>query len=103
MKKIIIVDEQAEKELASFSVEVRIEFGGLMDVLGVEGLIGFPDARKISKDLYEMRVRENGIYRGFYAYLKGPYIVVLHLFQKKSQKTPKRYIETAIKRLKFYQ
>ena len=58
---------------------------------------------KVTKELFEIRVTRGGIYRGFYAYLRGRYIVILHFFQKKTQKTPKSEIEKALKIKKEYE
>lgn len=51
--------------------------------------------------LYEIRIEfEGNIYRIFCCFDKGNLVVLLNVFQKKTQKTPKREIELAIN-LKF--
>lgn len=102
MKKQIVIDKSAEKELANLSGEVQLKFQGHFEALGEEGKLDFPDARKISKDLFEIRVKLQGQYRGFYAYVQQDYIIILHIFHKKTQKTPFRNIETAERRLIKY-
>lgn len=48
--------------------------------------------------LYEIRVEfENNIYRIFCCFDKGNLVVLFNGFQKKSQKTPKREIDVALK------
>ncbi|MFC1790775.1 type II toxin-antitoxin system RelE/ParE family toxin [Patescibacteria group bacterium] len=48
-----------------------------------------------------MRVRNS--YRAFYAYVQTKYIVILHIFGKKTQKTPTKEIRLAKRRLKGYE
>jgi phage-related protein len=54
-------------------------------------------------DLYEIRVINGGnIFRIFCFFDKGKLVVLLNGFQKKSQKTPKKEIERALKLKKQY-
>jgi phage-related protein len=51
--------------------------------------------------LVELRVRApEGIARAFYCAVVGQRIVMLHVFIKKSPKTPRREMETAKRRLR---
>jgi phage-related protein len=70
----------------------RVEFGWP---------IGMPYCRSLGRGLWEVRTNLNGgrIVRVIFAFLGGD-IVLLHGFEKKSQKTPDREIEVAIKRLR---
>jgi phage-related protein len=43
---------------------------------------------------------EDGIARGLYVAVAGRRVVVLHVFEKKTQKTPGRAIEIALDRMK---
>ena len=103
MKKIVRVDYRAEKELRSFSREVQFEFKGYFKALETRGKLEFPEAKKLDKNLYEIRVSLEGKYRGFYAYIGKEYIIILHLFRKKSQKTPVKNLKLAKRRLKKYE
>jgi len=48
--------------------------------------------------LYEIRIEfESNIYRIFYCFDKGNLVVLFNGFQKKSQKTPKKEIDLALK------
>ncbi len=50
---------------------------------------------------WEMRMRgKDGIARAAYVTATGRRVVVVHVFSKKTQKTPRREIETALRRAK---
>lgn len=103
MKKIIIYDNRAIKEFNKFNIDVQREFGSLIETLSKEGYLDFPDAKRINKDLFEIRVKQNGEYRGIYAYIVKNNIIILSFFRKKTQKTPQDVIKTSTKRLKRYE
>ncbi|MFH1863856.1 MAG: type II toxin-antitoxin system RelE/ParE family toxin [bacterium] len=102
MKKVIKYDKNALDELEKFSSKVRTSFLGLINNLSEDGRLEYPDARKITGDMFEMRVISGGAFRGFYAYVYKNLIVILHFFQKKSQKTPIKNLKIAERRLKRY-
>ena len=63
--------------------------------------LGMPYTEAIGEGLFEIRARgKEGIGRAFFCTLIGQRIVVLHAFIKKSQKTPKKELELARKRMK---
>jgi len=103
MNKKVFIDSIAEKELREFSDEVQIEFEAYFIVLREKGKLGFPQAKKIDKNLFELRIKHKGEYRGFYAYSSKNYIIILHFFKKKTQKTPIKNIETVKRRRKQYE
>jgi len=56
-----------------------------------------------TKGLYEARIKlASNIWRVFCFFDKGKLVILLDGFQKKSQKTPKREIEKALKLMKQY-
>lgn len=59
---------------------------------------------KLIKDgVYELRMEYNSnIYRVFFIFDEGNIVVLFNGFQKKTQKTPKKEIETAIRIKKEY-
>ena len=64
--------------------------------------LGMPLIRKIDKDLWEVRTRlTDGIARVFFT-VDGEYMILLHGFIKKSQKTPQNELKTALSRLGNY-
>ncbi len=69
-----------------------------IDLLETHGIyLGIPHSKKLTSELYELRVRGNQEIRIVYAFV-GATIYLLHAFKKQSQKTPVKEIETALKR-----
>ncbi len=62
--------------------------------------IGMPHTRPLKSSLLELRVKgKEGIARVFYYTRIGKRIIMLHMFIKKSQKTPKTELNIAAKRM----
>lgn len=62
-----------------------------------------PLVRHLEGKLWELRRESDGnIYRLLYFFFTGRRIVVLHGFQKKTQKTPRREIEIALHRMQDF-
>lgn len=63
--------------------------------------LGMPHTEALGGGLFEIRAKaREGIGRAFYCALKGQRLVIVHEFVKKSQKTPKRELRLARKRMK---
>ncbi|MBY4866922.1 type II toxin-antitoxin system RelE/ParE family toxin [Burkholderia sp. Bp9017] len=63
-----------------------------------------PHTQSMGNGLYEMRLKgAEGIARVFYCAIVDRRIVMLHCFVKKTQKTPRKKLETARRRLKEVQ
>ncbi len=87
------------------SVKVKARFAQIFDLLQDKGTsVGMPYVRPIvNTKLYEIRVEQStNIYRIFYFAYTGRRFILLHGFQKKTQKTPKKEIELAEKRRKEF-
>lgn len=70
-----------------------------IDLLEKHGpLLGMPHAKRLSSVLYELRIRGKQETRITYTFT-GNKIYLLHAFKKQTQKTPKREIDTSMKRL----
>lgn len=71
-----------------------------IDLLGKHSYkLGLPHSKRLVKDLYELRIRGKGEIRILYTF-KHNRVYLLHAFKKKSQRTPKKDISTALNRLK---
>jgi phage-related protein len=63
-----------------------------------------PHTKAMGNGLFELRLKSiEGIARIFYCTIVGSSIVMLHSFIKKTDKTPARELETAVKRMKEVQ
>ena len=52
----------------------------------------------VTQGLQELRaISADGISRSFFFFSQGKQIYIVHIFQKKTQKTPKKEIEMALK------
>lgn len=69
-----------------------------MEVFGPN--LGMPFTRSMGKGLFEIRARgKEGIGRIFFCTVVDQRIIILHAFIKKSQKTPKKELEIARRRM----
>lgn len=65
--------------------------------------IGMPYVKPLEEKLYEIRVEQNtNIYRVIYFAWTGKQFIMLHGFQKKTQKTPKKDLKLALERMKDF-
>ncbi|MBO0903182.1 type II toxin-antitoxin system RelE/ParE family toxin [Jiella sonneratiae] len=63
--------------------------------------VGLPHVRPLGNKLWEMRLQgRDGIARAVYFLASGQRVLVLRIFVKKSQKTPRSEIDLALKRMK---
>ena len=63
--------------------------------------LGMPQTKSLGDGLFEIRAKgKEGIGRSLFALVIEDEIVILHSFIKKSQKTPKKELDKARKRLK---
>ncbi len=63
--------------------------------------LGEPHTKAMSQGLFELRLKgTEGIARVFYCTQIGRRIVMLHSFVQKSNRTPQRELDVAIKRMK---
>ena len=93
---------RVQAEIESWSVDVLADYARLVELLMEYGpKLGLPHSRALGGGLFELRPRgKSGIGRTFYCYRIGKQIVILHAFRKKTQKTPKRDLDLARKRMK---
>ena len=92
----------AARELQSIPADMQARFlhiGDMLEDLGPHR-VGMPHIRPLESKLWEMRMTgRDGIARAVYAAVQGCTLLVLHVFIKKTQATPRSAIETALKRL----
>ena len=91
-----------DAELNALPADMRARFtrGSSHRKLRVDR-VGPPHVKHLQGRLWEMRLRgRNGIARALYVTVTGQRVVVVRVFVKKTQKTPRREIELALERAK---
>src|SRR3989304_10552388 len=95
-------NEPVREWLKKLPKDDRREIGEDIKTAQIGWPLGMPLIRKIAKDLWEVRtILESGIARVFFT-VDEDYMVLLHGFIKKSQKTPQNELKTALTRLGNY-
>ncbi len=75
----------------------------MVESVGLEQLHK-PHVKHLDRKLWELRARASeGIARGLYVTITGRWVVILHVFVKKSQKTPKSALDIAKQGMKQVQ
>ncbi len=94
--------ERVEKAILSLPSGLLARYLHLADLMLEFGPnIGMPHTRAMGDGLFELRLKsKEGIARVFYCTVVKERIVMLHGFNKQSQKTPVKELEIAKQRLK---
>jgi phage-related protein len=103
MWTVEFADEKVFVELSAQPADVRAHFEWLVGVIGSRGLerVHEPYVKHLQGQLWEMRLKgKDGIARALYVTRVQRRVVVVRVFTKKSEKTPRREIELALKRAK---
>ncbi len=95
-------DKSAKEEASALPQSIKAKFEAIMDKMLEYGPdLGLPFTRAMGKSLFEIRAKgQAGIARGFFCTISNNTIVILHIFIKKTEATPKKELDLAIKRLK---
>ena len=95
------LDETVQAELETLPLDMRASFLRISQLIENFGLphVREPYVKHIQGPLWEMRMKgRDGIARSLYVTARGERVIVLRVFVKKTQKTPRREIELALKR-----
>ena len=93
--------EAAAEELADQPNDIRAKLDYVVELIETFGLERVPGkyARHLQGQLWEFRLKgRDGIARALYVTAQGRRIIVVRVFTKKTQKTPRREIELALAR-----
>ena len=91
--------EEEVLQLPAGFVARFLRYAERMEIHGPD--LGMPHTRAMGEGLFELRLKAaEGIARVFYCTLVGRKIVILHQFTKKSEKTPRKELEIAKRRMK---
>ena len=97
----VFVNAEAQVELEALPLDARASFERIVRLVQAFGLerVHEPYIRHIEGPIWEMRLRgRDGIARALYLTATGRRVVILRVFTKKTQKTPRREIELARRR-----
>jgi phage-related protein len=97
----VFVNAEAKAELDALPADTRASFERIVRLVQAFGLerAQEPYIKHIEGRIWEMRLRgRDGIARALYVTASGRRVVVLRVFTKKTQKTPRREIEVARRR-----
>lgn len=103
MRWVVETLEAADAEIEALPPGLQARLIRLMEAVEAVGLeqLREPHVRHLEGKLWELRAKAaEGIARGIYVTVTGRKVIVLHVFVKKSQKTPAGALEIARARLK---
>ena len=101
---VVKYDERLEEWLEAVSADVKAKVLRIIEMLVVFGPhnVREPYVKHVEgqRRLFEIRAKgKDGIARVFYRTISGQKIILLHGFTKKTDKTPKREIDIAVKKM----
>ena len=97
------LDDDVKAELDEQPGDVRANFLKIVALIVELGLQGLPAKylAHVEGKIWEMRMRgKDGIARALHVTATGKRVVILRVFTKKTQKTPRREIDLALERAK---
>lgn len=97
------LDAGVDAELEALPIFLRARMLRLMEMVESVGLENMrePHVWHIDGKLWELRAKAaEGIARGLYVAIAGRRVVILHVFAKKSQKTPRQALEIVRERMR---
>lgn len=99
---ITFYNEKVEQETLAFPPGILANFLRIAEMIEDTGpSLGKPYTASMGSGLFEIRSKgKEGIGRSLYCMVEGREIIILHSFIKKSQKTPKKELDLAKKRMK---
>jgi phage-related protein len=101
--RVETLDEVVDSELEVLPHSLRARLVRLMEMIEAVGLenVREPHVKHLEGKLWELRAKAaDGIARGIYVTVSGRRVVVLHVFAKKTQKTPRLALAVARERMK---
>lgn len=98
---VIPLDARVESEIEAQPIDIRAKLARISALIETKGLerVHEPYVKHLQGKLWEMRmIGRDGIARAIYVAAKDRRVVILRVFAKKVQKTPRREIEIALAR-----
>ena len=99
---VTFINNQVWRETLSFPDGILANLLHILELIEQSGpMIGMPYTAPLGKGLFEIRAKgKEGIGRSLFCTVKGQEIVILNSFIKKTQKSPRKEIEIAHRRMK---
>jgi phage-related protein len=98
-----LLDGRVQSELEALPADMKARFRRIIELIQGYGLeqVREPHVKHLEGPLWEMRMNgKDGISRAVYVTASGRRVVVVRVFVKKVQKTPRREIDLALERAK---
>jgi phage-related protein len=96
------LDDVVAEEIATLPTDLQAKLRRIADMIEQLGLAGMrePYVKHLQGKLWEMRmIGRDGIARAIYVTASGQRVVIVRVFRKKTQKTPRSEIDLALKRV----
>jgi phage-related protein len=100
------LNETVDAEVDTLPADMRARLARVAQLIEEKGLdrLGEPHVKHIEGRLWEIRLKgRSGISRALYVMAAGRRVVIVRVFVKKTEKTPRREIELALARAKLVQ
>ena len=97
------LNETVDAEIEALPEDMRARLARIAKLIEEAGLerVGEPHVKPVEGRLWEMRLKgRSGISRALYVTAGGRRVVIVRVFIKKSEQTPRREIELALTRAK---
>lgn len=97
------LNDEVRQELEALPKDIRASFLRIVELIESFGLpkVREPYVQHLEGAVWEMRMKgKDGIARAAYVTATEKRVVVVRIFEKKTQRTPRREIELALKRAK---
>ncbi|MDR3719070.1 MAG: type II toxin-antitoxin system RelE/ParE family toxin [Bryobacteraceae bacterium] len=98
-----LLDRRVQDELEALPADMKARFRRIVELIQGYGLeqMREPHVKHLEGPLWEMRMKgRDGISRAVYVTARGRRVVVVRVFVKKNQKTPRKEIDLALERAK---
>lgn len=98
---VLFLNAEVESEVAALPGDMQAKLFRIIDMIEQFGLVAMrePYVKHLEKSLWEMRLKgRDGIARAIYVTVSGKRAVVVRVFRKKTQKTPRSELQLALRR-----
>lgn len=98
------LNQTVDAEVEALPADMRARLARIADLIEETGLenVGEPHVKHLDGRLWEMRLKgRSGISRALYVAAVGRRVVIVRVFVKRTEKTPRREIELALTRAKL--